>query len=806
MLISTEWIKDFVEWDSDLKLLQQLLNNRVSEVEAVESFGAEKDFSQIVVGQVVKINSNEGTDLADVNIGGKTIQVPVNGDVVEGKKYAVALEGANLPVSQDLVEWLDSSPAEKGIFCSERDLKLGESGALVVISDDVDVSTEVYKALSLNDTVFHFDLEPHRPDLFSHLGFAREVAALHGTRIRNLQTAELRWVNESEGRQFKLNVEAPELVNRYAAVKLKNVQVGSSPQWIKNRLRSVGLRPRNNVVDITNYVMLEYGQPLHTFDYSQIGGQTITLRRARAGEKMTALDGKEHTLDEEVLLVADSEKAVAIAGIIGGENSGITDATTEVLLESANFNMTSVRRTSRTYAVRTDASLRFEKGPDPNLVREALERAVLLLQKYAGAEVEGDVLDYYPKTNEPKKLSVSLAKLNDYLGSDISLSEAEKILHGLEFQTEPVDSQTIVVSVPTFRPDVSIFEDIVEEVGRIYGYDNIPYTLPSGTINPVIGDENTVWQNFCKSELIRCGFTELRTDPWMGSEDVESLGLASDRLLEVQNYISLSQNYLRTSPFPSLLNVIGESLKKHDYIKVFELSKTYEKQFDDELKKVSPADEKYFLAGAVTLGNKKFKEGDEFYHLKSALNFLFESGNIDDVQIIPAVEEKNELLTAHCGSNLFEKGADLEILIDGKAVGSMGYLSKAVSAKYGIKAVTVVFFLSFDRLVGYFKPWRRYQQPSKMPSVHFDINLLVDDRTLVGDLQQFIKDELGEILVKLQTVDVYLKTGIDGKKSVTFSLEFNSPTHSLLKEDIQRKLDGVIESLANRFGAELRSK
>ena len=320
------------------------------------------------------------------------------------------------------------------MLCRERDLGFSDNETLLTFSEDVEVGTPVYKALDLTDIVFHFDLEPHRPDLFSIMGFAREIAALHNTRISLPRTTELNWTHNQESPQFSLKIDAPDVVNRYSAVKLKNIHVKSSPQWIQNRLTHVGLRPRNNIVDITNYVMLEYGQPLHAFDYSQIKGQTITLRRANADEKITTLDGKERTLDEDVLLVADLENPVAIAGIIGGENSSITENTTEVLLESANFNMTSVRRTSRLHAIRTDASLRFEKGPDANQAKEALERAVFLLQEYADAEVEGNVIDYYPLKTEPVELTIDLAKINDYLGSSITNEQAENILHGLEFK------------------------------------------------------------------------------------------------------------------------------------------------------------------------------------------------------------------------------------------------------------------------------------------------------------------------------------------------------------------------------------
>ena len=798
MLISTEWLSEYVHWESTPDELRQLLNNRVSEVEKVEHFGSADAYEHIVAGEVMELATTAAGARATVSVGSETLEINAPDGILVGRKYAVARPGASPATSSGVT----------AVFCRERDLGLSDSELPVCFAPDVAAGAPAYAALGLQDEVYHFDLEPHRPDLFSVLGFAREVAALHATRAAAPPVASLTWREASADAEFPLRVEAPELVNRYASLKLTNISIGPSPQWLQNRLRKAGLCARNNVVDITNYVMLEYGQPLHAFDYAQMDKGGLTLRRARRGEQMLTLDGKLRTLDEEVLLVASPSRILALAGIIGGEDSGISETTTAILLESANFNMTNVRRTSRIHAIRTDASLRFEKGPDPQQAKIALERAVFLLQRYAGAEIAGPAQDYFPRPPAPLTISLALPQVNEYLGSQIAVAQAETILQGLGFETRTEGAETLLVTAPAFRTDVKIFEDLVEEVGRIYGYDNIPYTLPAVALQPVTGNALSLWQERCADQLINCGFTEIRTDPWMGDEDLSLLGLNPQKTLELRNYLSLPQKYLRTSPFPALLKVVGENLKKHARFKLFELSKIYEAHAAPPAANAAPAAETYFLAGALTLGRKTLtQEVSEFYETKAALRYLLAGCNVKGLRF-QRHEGENSLaaVALHCGAHLFEAGTLIEIIVNEQSVGFLGYLSKALGAAFGVKAQVCLFYLAFDRLLPHFSLHRRYAEPSKMPSAHADISLLVGEKTLVGQLQQALRNELGNMLAGIRLVDVYQKIDLENRKSVTFALEFNDPQRNLRQEQVRALLDSAVTRLAETFGAELRAK
>lgn len=800
MQIPTEWLRDYVTWDVEPVVFQQLLNNRVSEVEEVDEPQPPESYSNIIVGRVVSLE-NDGTAEGRAQVeagGGKVLTVVAPAKMVAGQKYALALTGAVLPGAPD------NGAIKEPTFCSEKNLGLGRDDAPVMLSKDVETGSSVYQALRLDDRVYHFDLEPHRPDLFSVLGFAREVAALCETRVKHPSLAHVKWEKALECEQFSLMIEAPSLVNRYAGIKLKNIKLGPSPQWLQNRLRKVGVRPRNNIVDITNYVTFEYGQPLHAFDYSRLAEHRIVLRQARANETMLTLDGKLRTLDAQALLVADAAQGVAIAGIIGNEESSVSETTTEVLLESANFDMTSVRRTSRLQALRTEASIRFEKGPDAHLVQEGLERAVWLMQEYAGAEVDSVVLDYYPRETAAVSIDLSVEKMNDYLGSEITAEQSARILSALEFGVEQKDAGTLHVTVPPFRPDVGIFEDLVEEIGRVFGYDNIPYTLPEVHINPVEGDPLYSWQDTCRNQLAASGFSEIRTDPWMGDEDVQTLGLEESGLLELRNYLSVLQKYLRTSPFPTLLRVLSDNLKKYESVRAFELGKTYERRFEEPGPTEGPAVEKLYLAGMLTLGRKKVEGATEFYMLKAALLNMLDACHVHRVKLQQVAPAQDTQVRTYCGQHLFEEGTAIQLAVEGEPVGVIGYLSRNVGRGFGIEPPTSLFYLSFDELRRHFKPWEEYVEPSKMPSIRVDLSLTVDTGIVAGDLQEAMVEALGSLLVDVQPIDSYEKEGMHGKKSITFSLEFNDPNRSLRSEEVQEQVNRAVAHLAARFGAELR--
>lgn len=625
-----------------------------------------------------------------------------------------------------------------------------------------------------NDYLLGIDVLPDRAgDCLSHTGIARECSALLGLRMA-VPSVRVKEDKKLKTKSFlSVKVENPDDCRRYTARVVSGVKVAPSPKWLRERLEICGLNSINNVVDATNYVMLETGQPLHAFDYSNINGG-IFVRRARKGEKIRTLSGKDYDLDANTLVIADGKKPLALAGIKGGADAGIADQTDTIVIESANFNPKLISQTARRLNLRTDASIRYEHNLDPNLTEAAMERVASLISELAGGRVAAGLIDVYPKKVKPKKIRLDLANLNRIIGAEISEKEVIRILSKLRMKALPVKGG-LAVEVPTFRQDIVIPENLIEEVGRVYGYDKIKNVLPYSYLAPAARNEELFWQNKAKDAFKELGFTEVYTYSLIGDEEKDLFHLETE---EVLNPVSAFFKYLRPTLLPQMAKTAKENLKFFDELRIFELSKVFIKD--------KGVTEKMMLAGAVY--------GHDFYHLKDCLNILFDSLNIKKASYEPVTD-----------NGVWHAKKTAQIKIAGDLIGHVGALSPDISDISGIDSEIYLFELDFDKVQQYASEDRNYEPISYHPPATRDISGIVGDELKIEYIAETINDNGGELLKSVESFDVYKGKGIPaGKKSVSFHLVYQSDKKTLDTETIDALIDNLIARLKESFNWEER--
>jgi phenylalanyl-tRNA synthetase beta chain len=628
------------------------------------------------------------------------------------------------------------------------------------------------------DWQLDIDVLPNRTDCYSHLGIAKEISAILNYKLQ-IKEWELKEEKKFKTNDF-LSLKVMTGCQRYTGKVILEPKIDESPNWLRERLEVCGLKPINNIVDITNYVMLELGQPLHAFDLDKIEGKKIIVRFAKKGEKILTLDDEEYSLDKEILVIADSKKPIAIAGIKGGKETGISQNTKIIFLESANFDPVVIRRGSIKIDLRTDASLRFSHGIDPNLTQIAIKRAAFLIQEISQGKVASGILDFYPRKVYPKKIKLEKDYLESILGIKIPTQKIIKILNNLGLRT----NQKLIVEIPTVRRDISLQEDLIEEVGRIYGYEKIKKSFPIVSLLPPKRNLDIFWENQVKEILRGMGFSEVYNYSFLPKEDIENFGFQKE-VIEVENPVSALFQFLRPSLMIGLIKNVQRNKNYFKEIKIFEIGKIFRKEKREKK-------EKKMLSGVIF--------GGSFFEGKGVIDALLKKLGISNFYFDfykPTPEESK--------ISVWHKRKSAEIKIDNTEIGFLGEISKRILEKYEIEENLVAFDIDFEKLANLASEEHEYEPISIYPAVIRDISVLVPKEVLVEDVLNEIERAGGELIRDIDLFDVYEELE-EERKSLAFHLIFQSKEKALLPSEVDKIQEKIIENLEKNPNWEVRKQ
>ena len=797
MNVTLNWLKTYIDFDLSPSELADRLTMLGIEVESVKQLGA--GLEGVVVGSVSSIRPHPNADklvLCQVDVGeAAELQIVCGApNVREGMLAPVATIGATLPIGLTIKSAKLRGETSQGMLCSEKELGLSEDAAgLMELSADTSLGTTLSEALRLDDVVFELEITPNRPDCLSLIGVAREIQAETGNPLK-LPTVDLK-ENKTDIRELtSVTIDAPDLCPRYAARVIQGVKVGESPAWLQQRLESVGVGVINNIVDITNFVLMEYGQPLHAFDYHKLSENRIVVRRAADGEQLTTLDEVERELTADMLVIADAEKSVALAGIMGGYDSEITETTCDVLLESAYFNPSSVRATAKALGISTEASYRFERGADPGVVIAALDRAAELITELAGGTVCEGVVDVYPGQQPLTQIQLRPERVNFVLGTTIETVEMVQILNRLNFDVE-TSRAVYQVTVPTFRSDVTREIDLIEEIARVYGYDNIPTTLPKGDIPVPPPNPKTEVHNLIKHFLLAAGMMEAVNYSFCDPNCFDKIRLnANDPLrdtLKLRNPLSPEMSVLRTTLLPSLLeNAQHNRNHQIDTIALFEIGGVFIQNSEQK----EPERVAGILAGQIGEGvySNPYRQPD-FFDIKGLVEGILEVCGIVDYTL-----QKTDM-------PIFHPGRNAEVLLDDRQIGTFGEAHPEVLENYDLPYKAYLFECDVEGLVDTAVFTKRFEPISIYPKVTRDLAIVVDKEILSDMPTELIYTTGGDVVESVRLFDVYEGEQVpEGKKSLAYTITYHSATETLTDKAVNSLHDKVVERLNQELGAELR--
>ena len=795
MNLSMRWLNDYVKADMPIKDYCHALTMSGSKVEGYEVEGA--DISNVVVGKILSKGPHENADalfVCQVDAGKESpIQIVTNAkNVKEGDLVPVALDGAVLPegkIKKGKLRGVESF----GMFCgldtlglTAHDFPYADTDGVLVIQEDCQIGEDIHSALGLDDTSVEFEITSNRPDCLSVTGLARETAATYNLPL-NIPVPSFKGIDGNIDEMLKVDVHNTEKCMRYCAGIVKNVKIEPSPRWMRERLRASGVRPINNFVDITNYVMLEYGQPMHAFDLRYVEGAHINVRNAAKGEKIVTLDGVERELTEEMLVIADDKKPVAVAGVMGGEYSGIMEDTTTVVFESAYFEPVQVRRTSKKLGLRTDASIRYEKGVDRLISMTCLERAFQLVEELGAGEVVRTVIDKDYTDKTPAAVEFNAEWINNFLGTDIAEADMIEYLTRLDFRVE-----NGTVYAPSFRIDIECKADIAEEVARIYGYDKIPSTEFRGVAEAELTPEQKFAKNL-ENNMVALGCYGIATFSFISPKHFDRLTLPAESKLrdaiKITNPLGEDTSIMRTTIIPSMLEILSTNYNnRNESAKLYEIGKEYIPTESGKL-----PNEPDRLAIGMYGGNV------DFYDIKGIADTMLGKMGIRDVEYIRA-----------CDSDAFDEacamhpGRSAVVMKNDTVLGILGEVHPAVQKNYGIGTKTYVAKFNIPEMMKCAVTEVSYQPLPKFPAAARDLSVICDDEIPVAELEKAIKGAVGKILEKVTLFDVYKGEQIEkGKKSVSYSITMRSHDGTLTDEQADSAMKKVLKALS-AIGAELR--
>lgn len=802
MYLSINWLRDFIPQEISVQDLADRLTMSGIEVEEIIRSGSEWD--NVVVGEILEITRHpnaEKLQLAKVTTGEKILPIVCGAPNIEaGQHIALAVEGAQLPGGMAIKKSKIRGEISEGMICSEPELGLGEDhSGIMVLPPDAAIGMPLAHYLKLADTVLNLGITPNRADCLSVVGLAREIAAIFDI---PLQLPQYRFEETDDGIETRAAVEIADadLCPRYTARLVTGLTVKPSPVWLQRRLVNCGIRAINNLVDITNYILLEWGQPLHAFDYSFIQDGKIIVRRAARGEKFTTLDAIERNLPDNALMICDGRRPVAIAGIMGGENSGILPTTDTVLIESAYFTPHSIARTSRALNLKTEASLRFEKGIDINGVLPSLHRAAQLMAELGGGKIAKGFVDAYPvKLAAPQPVRLSVKKTNAVTGLTLSQHDVASVLERLQMTTQSPDADTLLATAPSFRYDLNEPIDLIEEVARLTGYDHIPVTYPRAALSGNAENQSLKLAGIIRDLLVARGFFEVINYSFCAPEHIAGLRLAGDDArsapLPILNPLASSQSVMRTSIVPSLLLNLRENLNnKSSAIKLFELSRIFMPRGADQ-----QPHEPRRLAGLMA----GLQQGEgwnlqnamvDFYDIKAAVESLLLRLHIHDTRF--SQDGREPYLHPH---------KMLSVNAGGRCIGSLGEVHPDVLEHFDIKAPAYVFELDIDVLAKLWNDAVSFSPFSRQPAILRDIALIVDDTVPAEKFFSAVANFKNKLITDMTIFDSFRGGTIQpGKKSLAFRLKFQSNDRTLTDAEVNKIHDRLVAYLAQETGAELR--
>lgn len=803
MFVSYKWLQDYVDLSgiSAAELAEKITKSGI-EVEGVEK--KSEGLKGVVIGHVLECEKHPDADKLNkclVDIGAEEpVQIICGApNVGKGQKVAVATVGAVLPNNFKIKKAKLRGEVSNGMICSLQELGIESKLAAKEYSvgifnfpQDAIVGEDALAALALDDEILELSLTPNRSDALSMIGVAYEVAAILGREVK-WPVIEKEEAAEKASDYISVKVEADEDNPLYIAKVVKNVKIGPSPLWMQTRLMNAGIRPHNNVVDITNYILLEYGQPLHAFDYDRLGSKEIVVRRAKNAEKITTLDDTERTLTPNHLVITNGVEPVAIAGVMGGANSEVREDTTTVIIEAAYFAGPVIRKASKDHGLRSEASARFEKGVDPERTRAAGERAAQLMAQYAGGTILSGTSEYNNMKIEPAVVSTTLKKINSALGTNISAIEVTDILNRLGFEVK-TEGEDFIITVPTRRGDITIEADIVEEVARLYGYDNIPSTLPKGTATAGALTDYQQKRRLVRRTLEGAGLYQATTYSLTSEEKAAQFALEKREAVRLAMPMSEERSQLRMSLLPSLLEAVKyNNARQIDSVALYEIGSVFFEQGKEQL----PEEREHVAAAITGLWEANLWQGEkktvDFYVLKGVLEALFAAlGVTEQIEYRQAALEN------------MHPGRTAEVLLNGEVIGSVGQIHPTLQKELDLKE-TYVFELSFRKIAEAVVEPISYQSIPRFPSITRDIALVVDQNKAAGELAAIIAEAGGALLKEVYVFDLYEGEHMEaGKKSLAFSLKYFAPERTLTDEEVTKAHEKVLQAVAEKSGAVLR--
>tara|TARA_Y100001935_G_C17311810_1_gene517307 strand:+ start:7118 stop:9523 length:2406 start_codon:yes stop_codon:yes gene_type:complete len=801
MKLSYNWLKEFV----DLKLTPAETAEKLTLIglEEEETFEYGSTLEGVIVGEVLEAKQHPNADrlkVCQVNLGDETVQIVCGApNVASGQKVPVATVGSTLPIKLDDGSFLKLRKAKlrgevsQGMICAEDELGLGSDHAgIMVLDGDLQVGTPVSEVFDLyTDTIIDIAITPNRPDATCHLGVARDLSAALNIELKKPEVSTSKVVTESE--DITIEIESPEKCHRYVGKMVKGVEIKESPAWLKNKLMAIGLRPVNNVVDVTNYVMYELGQPLHAFDYDEIKGKKIVVRDFDTVTEFETLDHIERKCAPGTLFICDGEGPVAIAGVMGGLHSEVSDSTTNILIESAYFDPGTIRRTAKAQTLQTDASYRFERGIDPNLQLMAAERAAALIQEVAGGELTDEIIDIHPVKTEPVELTLRRSYLNRLLGTDLTIDEAISIVDGLELEVLVKDEETVTFRIPTFRPDLEREVDLIEEVGRLFDYNKIEAPNHGIFVSTDTFSEWEILMSELKKSSVELGFREIYTNSLISEKEADHMG-ALDRMISTLNPLTKDMSTLRPSLLHGFLKASAYNFNRQaKSIRFFETGNVFW-QSEDSSYHEGIKEETHILFGLAGLRSTEHWTGKpveySVFDLKSSLNGLFTKLNLLDT-ISTSVEDE-----------------DLIYFSNGIRLGALKVIGKDLKKIYDIETPVFVAELSVQAISEAISklPSKTYKPIPKFPGFEFDFAVIVNGSVTAGSLIDAIKSKAGKSLQNIEIFDVFEGESIgSGNKSLAFRLNFLDPNKTLNIKEVEPIIKRIVKYLEKEFSAKLRA-
>lgn len=810
MQVSIKWLKDYIDFTETPEQLADKLTMAGIPVENVVDPG--EGLEKVVTGRIEKLEPHQNSDhlqICTMNVGLAENIIIVTGaqNVAEGQVVPVAMVGAHLPNGMKISKGKLRGVASNGMLCSAQELKLDleklpeeQKTGIFILPSDTPVGIPAKDVLGLNDIVLEFELTANRADCFSVFGLVREIAAITGNKPH---FPEIK-VNEDDNTKlndiFSVEIADPDLCSRFSTRMLKNVKIGPSPEWMQQRLEGAGIRSINNVVDVTNFVMIELGHPMHAYDYDKITGKKLIARRAIEGEELHTLDDTSRKAKGEMLVIADSEKAAGLAGIMGGFETEITDTTTTVVLESADFYGPCIRRTARACGLSSEASGRFERGVDSETTIKALDRAAQLLQEMGACTVCEGIVDVYPNPKQANYVTFTPEQINNHLGTNIAKDVMLNIITSVGFDVTKDENDEITVKVPSWRNDVTCMADISEEIARLHGFDKIKSTLPNGVSMQGTQSAKQTFIDKVKSSLSSQGLYETISFALTNEETFNKLNIPQDsplrKAVPIMNPLSDEYPLVRTTLLSSIFDNLARNLaRKNDDVALFEVGSVF---FPKALPVTELPDEVVKIAGAITgrrnaQGWNQTNDMVDFYDAKGIIEELFAN-----LRVTRYTVEAGTHYAMHPGKTaLFKKGRDV--------IATVGEVHPAVLSAYGITKPVYIFELDATTVMKYMAKDLKYKALPKYPATSRDLAMLVDVDVNAADIEKAMTKTAGQNLTQITLFDVYTGKQVEeGKKSLAFSLTFQSNDKTLTDAEIDPAIEKIVAKLQKDFNANLR--